>query len=77
MNKLGKTLLFVALALTFVACNEGQNSVVSSTTSAGEVTTVVPTTAAPKVFMKYFYVNAATGEKSGEMLVQATLASDI
>ena len=37
----------------------------------------VPTTAAPKVFMKYFYVNAATGEKSGEMLVQATLASDI
>ena len=37
----------------------------------------VPTTAAPKVFIKYFYVNAATGEKSGEMLVQATLASDI
>ena len=45
MNKLGKTLLFVALALTFVACNEGQNSVASSATSAGEVTTVVPTTA--------------------------------
>ena len=36
----------------------------------------VPTTAAPKVFLKYFFVNATTGEKSGEMLVQATLTSD-
>jgi hypothetical protein len=34
----------------------------------------VPNTAAPKVFMKYFFVNATTGEKSGEMLVQATYA---
>ena len=34
----------------------------------------VPNTAAPKVFMKYFFVNSKTGEKSGEMLVQATYA---
>ena len=26
------------------------------------------TEAAPKVFLKYFYVNTKTGEKSGEML---------
>ena len=26
----------------------------------------------PKVFFKYFYVNTATGEKSGEMLAVAT-----
>ncbi len=31
------------------------------------------TAAAPKVFMKYFYVNARTGEKSGEMLVTVSL----
>ena len=29
----------------------------------------------PKVFLKYFYVNTVTGEKSGEMLVSAALAS--
>ena len=34
----------------------------------------VPNTAAPKVFMKYFFVNSTTGEKSGEMLIQATYA---
>ncbi len=32
------------------------------------------TAAAPKVFMKYFYVNAVTGEKSGEMLATVKLA---
>ncbi len=31
------------------------------------------TEAAPKVFMKYFYVNVKTGEKSGEMLVTVSL----
>ncbi len=31
------------------------------------------TAAAPKVFMKYFYVNTVTGEKSGEMLVTVRL----
>ncbi len=31
------------------------------------------TAAAPKVFMKYFYVNTTTGEKSGEMLVTVSL----
>ena len=36
----------------------------------------VPTTAAPKVFLKYFFVNTTTGEKSGEMLLAATLAPD-
>ena len=35
----------------------------------------VANTAAPKVFMKYFFVNAVTGEKSGEMLVQATYSA--
>ena len=30
-----------------------------------------PGEAAPKVFMKYFFVNSATGEKSGEMLHMA------
>ena len=31
------------------------------------------TEAAPKVFLKYFFVNTVTGEKSGEMLVMARL----
>ena len=30
----------------------------------------------PKVFIKYFFVNTVTGEKSGEMLVLATLQED-
>lgn len=30
-----------------------------------------PSEGAPKVFVKYFYVNTATGEKSGEMLAVA------
>ncbi len=29
----------------------------------------------PKVFMKYFYVNTATGEKSGEQMVLATFSA--
>lgn len=33
-----------------------------------------PSTATPKVFVKWFYVNTATGEKSGEMMGLATLA---
>ena len=36
----------------------------------------IPTTAAPKVFMKYFFVNTVTGEKSGEMMAVVTLKSD-
>ena len=32
--------------------------------------------AAPKVFMKYFFVNTKTGEKSGEMLTLVTLDED-
>lgn len=31
------------------------------------------TDAAPKVFLKYFYVNTKTGEKSGEMLATVKL----
>ena len=31
------------------------------------------TEAAPKVFLKYFYVNTKTGEKSGEMLATMKL----
>ena len=34
-----------------------------------------PSAGAPKVFVKYFYVNTATGEKSGEMMGVATLSS--
>lgn len=34
------------------------------------------TSAAPKVFIKYFYVNTATGEKSAEMLVEARLSNE-
>ena len=33
-----------------------------------------PSTSLPKVFVKWFYVNTATGEKSGEMMALATLA---
>lgn len=36
----------------------------------------VPTAAAPKVFMKYFFVNTVTGEKSGEMLAVVSLKAD-
>ncbi len=32
-----------------------------------------PSEGAPKVFMKYFYVNTATGEKSGEVLASVKL----
>ncbi|MBO5498240.1 MAG: hypothetical protein J5990_02450 [Bacteroidales bacterium] len=35
-----------------------------------------PNAAAPKVFMKYFFVNIKTGEKSGEMLTLVTLDED-
>lgn len=35
-----------------------------------------PSEGAPKVFVKYFYVNTATGEKSGEMLSLATYSED-
>ena len=35
-----------------------------------------PNAAAPKVFIKYFFVNTQTGEKSGEMLTLATLQED-
>ena len=33
-----------------------------------------PSAGSPKVFFKYFYVNTATGEKSGEVLTQAKLS---
>ena len=33
-----------------------------------------PSAGSPKVFFKYFYVNTATGEKSGEMMASAELA---
>ena len=33
-----------------------------------------PSAAAPKVFFKWFYVNTATGEKSGEMMASVSLA---
>jgi hypothetical protein len=32
--------------------------------------------AAPKIFMKYFFVNTKTGEKSGEMLNMVRLDED-
>ena len=35
-----------------------------------------PNAAAPKVFMKYFFVNTKTGEKSGEMLTLVSLDED-
>ena len=35
-----------------------------------------PNATAPKVFMKYFFVNTKTGEKSGEMLTLVTLDED-
>ena len=35
-----------------------------------------PNAAAPKTFMKYFFVNTKTGEKSGEMLTLVTLDED-
>ena len=33
-----------------------------------------PSVGSPKVFFKYFYINTATGEKSGEVLAQAKLS---
>ena len=35
-----------------------------------------PTAAAPKVFMKYFFINTKTGEKSGDMLAVVSLGED-
>ena len=34
-----------------------------------------PTAGAPKVFIKYFFVNSATGEKSGEKMVSTVLSN--
>ena len=34
-----------------------------------------PSAGAPKVFFKYFYVNTATGEKSGEKMASAVLSA--
>ena len=34
-----------------------------------------PSAGNPKVFIKYFFVNAATGEKSGEKIVSAVLSN--
>lgn len=36
----------------------------------------VPNAASPKVFIKYFFVNTVTGEKSGEMMTMAVLQED-
>ena len=35
-----------------------------------------PSAGAPKVFFKYFFVNTATGEKSGEKMLSAVLGTD-
>ena len=35
-----------------------------------------PNAATPKIFMKYFFVNTKTGEKSGEMLTMVRLDED-
>ena len=42
----------------------------------GDGTDDAPNAAAPKVFIKYFFVNTQTGEKSGEMLTLVTLTED-
>lgn len=42
--------------------------------AAYEAKNGAPTAGYPKVFFKYFYINTATGEKSGEMLTSAKLA---
>ena len=31
-----------------------------------------PSAAAPKIFVRYYYVNSSTGEKSGVMLAETT-----
>lgn len=36
-----------------------------------------PNASAPKVFIKYFFVNTQTGEKSGDMQTLATLQEDV
>lgn len=36
----------------------------------------VPNATSPKVFIKYFFVNTKTGEKSGEMMTMVTLKED-
>lgn len=35
-----------------------------------------PNAGNPKVFFRYFYVNTATGEKSGDVYAQAKLTSE-
>ena len=35
-----------------------------------------PSASRPKVFLRYFYVNAATGEKSGEKYASAVLPGE-
>ena len=34
-----------------------------------------PSASHPKVFFRYFYVNTATGEKSGEKMASAVLSA--
>ena len=42
----------------------------------GRAVCLAPNAAAPKVFMKYFFVNTKTGEISGEMLTLVRLDED-
>ena len=44
--------------------------------SAYDAKNGAPSAGSPKVFFKYFYVNTATGEKSGEKMASAVLASE-
>ena len=52
----------VSTAISLKSDYEAKNGVVSA--------------GAPKIFLKYFYVNTATGEKSAEMLAEARLTND-
>ena len=37
---------------------------------------MAPSAGSPKVFFRYFFVNTATGEKSGDVLAQAKLTNE-
>ncbi len=66
------------------ACTHGECSAVPYTPSTTaynikakyDAKCGAPSAGSPKVFFKYFYVNTATGEKSGDVLAQAKLTSE-
>ena len=70
-------LLFVdnIFVLSFYRTNIRYHGSTNDIKSAYDNKNGAPSAGAPKAFFKYFYVNTATGEKSGEKMASAVLSA--